>query len=496
MPPVVENETQPTSPVNQPPHLLQRKQTEGRQNLLITLSLLLTLLVFWGPPLLNSLERSSVQGVIEQRQLELQSLAQQAFYREVPTNTPDQNTPLLSQQLFGPDPLHDLAHTLQERQQNSTSPDPDLQLRLVLVLLAINQPHEALPLVEHLSSHPAELSGAKLTLHQALLQRVAGSSTAASALDGLGNELLVDALPNHPLYQSLACSALDLDRPFCHDSHGGALWRLVLVSLVGPLALVSGLVLWLVQLGRFLWSWNRPRPSPPQLTAPLTVPALLLFFFGGVVVLGNVSGGLVFLALQPWLHSSSSQGQALSTMLLYGGQALPGLGVLAWQRRREGQSGWQWLHWRLGCRSLPMALQYLLLSLPLVLLTSWGVSQLFPQAGGSNPLLELVLESKDWTALALFALTACLLAPLYEELVFRATILPTVVNAYGAVVGVILSSLLFAAAHLSLVEFFPLLILGLGLGWLRLSSGSLSACVLMHAAWNSYTLVNLALLGL
>ncbi|MXX08968.1 MAG: CPBP family intramembrane metalloprotease, partial [Synechococcus sp. SB0667_bin_8] len=233
-------------------------------------------------------------------------------------------------------------------------------------------------------------------------------------------------------------------------------------------------------------------------TPPLTIPALLLFFFGGVVVLGNGAGALALLALRPWVQASSSAGQAMATMVVYGAQALPGLAVLRWLRGREGQSGWQWLQlqWGLGWQSFPMALGGLLLSLPLVLLASWGVSQLFPDAGGSNPLLDLVLNSRDRTALVFFALTACLLAPLYEELVFRATILPVMARSYGAGVGVLLSSLLFAAAHLSLVEFFPLLILGLGLGWLRLRSGRLSACVLMHAAWNGYTLANLMLLSL
>ncbi|MXZ82797.1 MAG: CPBP family intramembrane metalloprotease [Synechococcus sp. SB0666_bin_14] len=232
------------------------------------------------------------------------------------------------------------------------------------------------------------------------------------------------------------------------------------------------------------------------MAAPLTLPALMLFFFGGVVVLGNGGGILALSALRPWIQQAGSTGQAMATVLVYGSQALPGLAVLHWLRRSEDQSGWQWLQWGLGWRALPMALGTLLLTLPLVLLTSWGVSRLFPHAGGSNPLLDLVLNSRDLTALIFFALTACVLAPLYEELVFRATVLPTMARSYGAVVGVLLSSLLFAAAHLSLVEFLPLLILGLGLGWLRLRGGRLSACVLMHATWNGYTLANLALLSL
>ena len=40
-----------------------------------------------------------------------------------------------------------------------------------------------------------------------------------------------------------------------------------------------------------------------------------------------------------------------------------------------------------------------------------------------------------------------------------------------------------------------LLMLGLGLGWLRLSSGRLGASVLMHSLWNAMTFANLVLLG-
>ena len=490
--------------MNQTPHLPRLKWTRDLQNLLLALSLVLTLLVFWGPPLLSSLERPSVQGVLEQRQLELQALASQAVVKEnFIILSPDQNAPLLSRQLLGADALRELAAVLQQRQDNATTTDRDLRLRQVLVLLAMDQPEQSSPLLESLRSAQGQGQGessAAIILQQALVQRAVGDQVTAAELEGLGDEALEDALPHHPLYQSLACSVLDLDRPFCAGSHAGALVRLALVSLVGPLAAGVGILLWLVQLGRFLWPWKRSPlpPSPPPATPPLTIPALLLFFFGGVVVLGNGAGALALLALRPWVQASSSAGQAMATMVVYGAQALPGLAVLRWLRGREGQSGWQWLQlqWGLGWRSFPMALGGLLLSLPLVLLASWGVSQLFPDAGGSNPLLDLVLNSRDRTALVFFALTACLLAPLYEELVFRATILPVMARSYGAGVGVLLSSLLFAAAHLSLVEFFPLLILGLGLGWLRLRSGRLSACVLMHAAWNGYTLANLMLLSL
>ena len=51
---------------------------------------------------------------------------------------------------------------------------------------------------------------------------------------------------------------------------------------------------------------------------------------------------------------------------------------------------------------------------------------------------------------------------------------------------------MFALAHLSVGE--APLILGIGLGLLRLRGGRLLPCVLMHALWNGVTFVNLLLL--
>ena len=114
---------------------------------------------------------------------------------------------------------------------------------------------------------------------------------------------------------------------------------------------------------------------------------------------------------------------------------------------------------------------------------------------GKYPLLELVLRSKDPLALMLLATTAVILAPLFEELVFRGALLPVLAKSFGPLWGVVTSALVFGVAHLSVGELPPLFVLGLGLGLLRLSSGRLLPCVLMHALWNGVTFINLLLLG-
>jgi membrane protease YdiL (CAAX protease family) len=130
-----------------------------------------------------------------------------------------------------------------------------------------------------------------------------------------------------------------------------------------------------------------------------------------------------------------------------------------------------------------------------VAISGWLVDRLVGDPSGSNPLLELVLQAKDPWALAGFAFTAVVLAPLFEETLFRGVLLPVLGQRWGAMPGLAASALIFAMAHLSLGELVPRLVLGVGLGWLRLRTGRLAPCVLMHALWNGLTFSNLVLLA-
>ena len=128
------------------------------------------------------------------------------------------------------------------------------------------------------------------------------------------------------------------------------------------------------------------------------------------------------------------------------------------------------------------------------MLTGWLLVKIVGDPGGSNPLLELVLGSRDPLALALLAFTAVVLAPLFEETIFRGALLPVLARRFGALPGVLLSGLLFGMAHISVGELAPLTVLGIGLGVLRMDSGRLLPSVLMHGTWNAVTFLNLLLL--
>ena len=135
-----------------------------------------------------------------------------------------------------------------------------------------------------------------------------------------------------------------------------------------------------------------------------------------------------------------------------------------------------------------------LMIIPFVLLTSLVMNLFKINQVGSNPLLEIVLNNNNYFAFILLFITTTILAPFFEEIVFRGVLLPVFSREFGIILGIISSSLIFALAHLSLSEFPPLFILGVGLGVTRLLSGRLASSIIMHSLWNGLTFLNLFLL--
>lgn len=134
-------------------------------------------------------------------------------------------------------------------------------------------------------------------------------------------------------------------------------------------------------------------------------------------------------------------------------------------------------------------------ALPLVIVISLVNQQIWQGQGGSNPLLSLALEGKDLVALGIFFVTAAIAAPIFEEILFRGFLLPSLTRYLPVWGAIIVSSLLFAIAHLSLSEVLPLTTLGIVLGVVYTRSRNLLAPIFLHSLWNSGTLISLFILG-
>ena len=427
-------------------------------------------LVLWINGLLQSLDRPSVGNDLAIRQLELAALAS--------PRVPAPLRPLL----VGDQP--DLA--LLEELERQAAPDTDL-LR-ALLLLNGPQPQRARPVLLALRDR-ADPAAAPLA-----------SRLLAAPSPPAGTRLDPSELPADPLLRRLSCRALGGSVAACARPgvEGVALLQLLGVTLLPTLTVLAGLLV----LAREIWlRWRGSAPPLPPLQGPrLGLVDVTLLVAGGFVLLGELITPLLLTPLIAWLLAvlaiESPLAEGLSVLLQYVGLMAAPLAILALMLRGERPAaGWLNVHWRPLGSGLRQGLKGLLIALPLVSLASWLQELAWSDPGGSNPLLELVLRNSSPLTLACFAFTAAVLAPLFEETIFRGVLLPVLVRQFGAAGGVVASSAVFALAHLSLGELTPLFVLGLVLGWMRLSTGRLSVSIWLHALWNSFTLINLVLLA-
>lgn len=95
-------------------------------------------------------------------------------------------------------------------------------------------------------------------------------------------------------------------------------------------------------------------------------------------------------------------------------------------------------------------------------------------------------ETSPWLR-AYFVLLAVVLAPVFEEILFRGMLLPALAKRFGAAASVVAISLIFAGIHGHVPSVVPLFILSVSLCLAYIGTGSLVASMAMHAVFNGVT---------
>lgn len=83
-----------------------------------------------------------------------------------------------------------------------------------------------------------------------------------------------------------------------------------------------------------------------------------------------------------------------------------------------------------------------------------------------------------------------IIAPIVEELIFRGMIMSGFSRIYHPVFAIFFSALLFALFHLNPWQFPAAFALGLILGWIRIRTGSVLACIAGHAIHNGLVFIS------
>lgn len=103
---------------------------------------------------------------------------------------------------------------------------------------------------------------------------------------------------------------------------------------------------------------------------------------------------------------------------------------------------------------------------------------------GTQEIVKMLMESNDAILKAFIVLSAVVVAPLFEELVFRGVIYPVLKRYSDRFFAAIITSLMFAAVHGSVPALLPLFVLALLLTAAYEFTGCLWVPVAMHALFN------------
>jgi uncharacterized protein len=213
------------------------------------------------------------------------------------------------------------------------------------------------------------------------------------------------------------------------------------------------------------------------------------FFFVGQFLLPVIFGAFV----NP--TKLTAQGQGLYVLTSYVLMSGLGIGVLYWSIKSYLPLSPDWFKFNWKSNWIVWGIGGYLVANPIVIVVSLINERIWHGRGGSNPLLQIVLEGKDPIALMLFFTTAAIAAPLFEEFFFRGFLLPSLTRYVPVWAAIGLSGLLFGVAHLSLSEILPLTSLGIILGTIYVRTRNLLAPMLLHSLWNSSTILSLYILG-
>ncbi|MGE5207784.1 MAG: lysostaphin resistance A-like protein [Alphaproteobacteria bacterium] len=143
-------------------------------------------------------------------------------------------------------------------------------------------------------------------------------------------------------------------------------------------------------------------------------------------------------------------------------------------------------------RTLATGAILLFFAYPLIGLSEAINRQAFGGGSSRQSIVEFFSGSRTIDQRIVIIVFAVAIAPVFEEFLFRFFIYGVIKRYFGCLLGVVLSALLFSAAHAHFPSFVPLFVLGSCLAIAYEWSGSILVSMTMHSLFNSLTLTALA----
>lgn len=118
-------------------------------------------------------------------------------------------------------------------------------------------------------------------------------------------------------------------------------------------------------------------------------------------------------------------------------------------------------------------------------LLSGRILELFDGSAKIQSSIELLQQTQNMGQIAYFGLVAVVFAPIFEELVFRGILYPSIKRFYPRKAAIWTSSILFAVIHWNAMTFVPLMVLAVVLCLLYETTGTIIAPIFAHACFNA-----------
>ncbi|KAG8382183.1 hypothetical protein BUALT_Bualt05G0050300 [Buddleja alternifolia] len=192
-------------------------------------------------------------------------------------------------------------------------------------------------------------------------------------------------------------------------------------------------------------------------------------------------------------ESLTFRGQALFSLLTDVTEGLAGIVILhqCLSRFRPLPSDWfkfslkgKWLFdVLLGCLMFPLVNHLSNFNLNLL--------PVLPSTPVTLSSVEQSIMARDPIAMGLYALVLVVCAPLWEEIVFRGFLLPSLTKYMPVWCSILVSSVAFALAHFNVQRMLPLIFLGVVMGLTYARSRNLLPSMLLHSLWNGFVFLDL-----
>ncbi|XP_074331377.1 uncharacterized protein LOC141668400 isoform X1 [Apium graveolens] len=105
--------------------------------------------------------------------------------------------------------------------------------------------------------------------------------------------------------------------------------------------------------------------------------------------------------------------------------------------------------------------------------------------------IEQSIIAQDPVAMAVYAMLLMVCSPIWEELVFRGFLLPSLTKYLPIWGSILVSSVAFALVHRNIYRMLPLIFLGLLMGVVYTRSKNLLPSILLHSLWNCFVFIAL-----